>query len=184
MMPKSDWFTTYRSISGGEVLMGNNMICKVLGTGIVRIKMYDGVVRTLSNVRHMPDLRKNILSLGIFNSQGYKYTSEGGVLRISKGGLVFIKGKLVNSLYMLQGSTTVGATRISTSVDPNSNNNCLWHMYLGHMNKVGLSILSKQGLFNGLKILKLDFCEHCIFGKQCRVKFSIEFLVYIFEIQE
>ncbi|KAK4589439.1 hypothetical protein RGQ29_020135 [Quercus rubra] len=106
-MPKSDWFTTYRSISGGEVLMGNNMICKVLGTGIVRIKMYDGVVRTLSNVRHMPDLRKNILSLGIFNSQGYKYTSEGGVLRISKGGLVFIKGKLVNSLYMLQGSTTV-----------------------------------------------------------------------------
>ena len=72
MTPKRYWFTTYRSISGGEVLMGNNMICKVLGTGIVRIKMYDGIVRTLSNVRHMPDLRKNILSLGIFNSQRYK----------------------------------------------------------------------------------------------------------------
>ena len=57
-------------------------------------------------------------------------------------------------------------------------------MYLGHMNKVGQSILSKQGLFNGLKIEKLDFCEHYIIGKQCRVKFSIEFLVYIFEIQE
>ena len=91
MTPRRDWFTTYRSISG-EVLMGNNMICKVLGIGIVRIKMYDGVVRILSNVRHVPDLRKNLLSLGIFDSQGYKYTGEGGVLRISNGGLVFIKG--------------------------------------------------------------------------------------------
>ena len=178
MTPRRDWFTTFQLISGGEILMGNNMICKVLGIGTVRIKMYDGVVRTLSNVCHVPDLRKILLSLGIFNSQGYKYIGEGGVLRISKGGLVFIKEKLVNGLYMLQGSTIVGATTIFSSTDPNSNNNCLWHMQLGHMNKVGMSILSKQDLFNGLKIEKLDFCEHCVFGKQCRVKFNIEFLVY------
>ena len=36
-----------------------------------------------------------------------------------------------------------------------------------------MSILSKRGLLNGQKIGKLDFCEHCVFGKQCRVKFSI-----------
>ena len=50
MTPRRDWFTTFQLISGGEILMGNNMICKVLGIGTVRIKMYDGVVRTLSNV--------------------------------------------------------------------------------------------------------------------------------------
>ena len=143
MIPRRDWFTTYRSISG-EVLMGNNMTCKVLGIGTVRIKMYDGVVRTLSNVRHVPDLRKNLVSLGIFDSQGYKYTSEGGVLRISKGGLVFIKGKLGNGLYMLQGSTIVGVATISSSVDPDSDNT-----HLGHMSEVGMSILSKQGLLHG-----------------------------------
>lgn len=32
--------------------------------------------------------------------------------------------------------------------------------------------LSKQGLLCGQKIGKLDFCELCVFGKQCRVKFS------------
>ena len=100
MTLRRDWFTTYRSISG-EVLMGNNMTCKVLGIGIVRIKMYDCIVRILSNVCHVPNLRKNLLSLAIFDSQGYKYIGEGEVLRISKGGLVFIKGKLVNGLYML-----------------------------------------------------------------------------------
>ena len=41
-----------------------------------------------------------------------------------------------------------------------------------------MSILSKQGLLHGQKIGKLDFCEHYIFGKQCRVKFNIGFLVY------
>ena len=60
MTPRRDWFTTYRSISGGEVLIRNNMICKVLGT---RIKMYDGVIGTSSNVRHMPNFWKNLLSL-------------------------------------------------------------------------------------------------------------------------
>ena len=160
MTRKRDWFTTYQLISGGEVLMGNNMTCKVMGIGTVRIKMYDGVVRILSNVCHVPDLRKNLLSLGIFDSQGYKYIGEGGVLRISKGGLVFIKRKLVNDLYMLQGSTIVGVATISSSVDLDLDNT-----HLGRMSEVGMSILSKQGLLHGQKIGKLDFCEHCVFGK-------------------
>ena len=173
MTPKRDWFTTYQLISGGEVLMGNNMTCKVVGIGTVRIKMYDGVVRTLFDIRHVPYLKKNLLSLGIFDSQGYKYTGEGGVLAISNGALVFIKGKMVNGLYMLQGSTIVGSVAISSSLDSDSDNTYLWHMRLGHMSEAGLSILSKRGLLNGRKIGKLDFCEHYVFGKQCWVKFSI-----------
>jgi hypothetical protein len=30
--------------------------------------MYDGIVRTMTYVRHMPDLKKNILSLSTFES--------------------------------------------------------------------------------------------------------------------
>ena len=160
MTPRRDWFTTYRSISGGEVLMGNNMTYKVIGIGTVRIKMYDCVVRTLSNVHHVSDLRKHLLCLGIFDSRRYKYIGEGGVLRISKGGLVFIKGKLVNGLYMLQGNTIVGVATISSLVDPDLDNT-----HLGHMSEFGMSILSKQGLLNGQQIGKFDFCEHCVFGK-------------------
>lgn len=32
--------------------------------------------------------------------------------------------------------------------------------------------LSKQGLLSGQKTEKLDFCGHCVFGKQHRVKFN------------
>uniref|UniRef100_A0A2N9GIC0 Integrase catalytic domain-containing protein n=1 Tax=Fagus sylvatica TaxID=28930 RepID=A0A2N9GIC0_FAGSY len=43
-------------------------------------------------------------------SNGYNYSGGGGVLRIGKGALIFIKGILVNGLYLLQGSSIVGAT--------------------------------------------------------------------------
>ena len=45
-------------------------------------------------------------------------------------------------------------------------------MHLGHISEAGMSILSKRGLLGDDKIEKLDFCEHCVYGKQTRVKFS------------
>ena len=65
-----------------------------------------------------------------------------------------------------------GAAAVSVSDDPDSDVTRLWHMRLGHMSEKGMSILSKQGLLCNQKIGKLDFCEHCVFGKQCRVQFS------------
>jgi hypothetical protein len=29
MSPKRDWFTTYESVNGGSVLMGNDVACKI-----------------------------------------------------------------------------------------------------------------------------------------------------------
>ena len=124
---------------------------------IVRIKMYDSIVRTLSDVRHVLNLKKNLLSLGIFNSQGYKYTDEGGVLRINMGALVFIKEKMVNGLYMLQGSTIVGFIAISSSSDSDPNNTYLRHMRLGHMCEAGISILSQKRFVEWSKNLKVRF---------------------------
>ena len=54
--------------------------------------MVDGVVRTLDDVRHVSYLKRNLISLSTLDIKGYKYTSEGGVLKISKGALVVMKG--------------------------------------------------------------------------------------------
>ena len=48
----------------------------------------------------------------------------------------------------------------------------LWHMKLGHASEKSLQILAKQGLLKGAKACKLKFCEHCVLGKQKRVKFG------------
>ena len=79
--------------------MRNNMPCKTIGIGSIKIRMHNGIVRTLSNVRHVPDLKKKLISLDTLDSNGYKFSAEGGVLRVSKGSLVVMKGKKVNTLY-------------------------------------------------------------------------------------
>ena len=45
-------------------------------------------------------------------------------------------------------------------------------MRLGHVSERGLVELAKQGLLGKEKLDKLEFCEHCILGKQHRVKFG------------
>jgi hypothetical protein len=59
-----DWFDTYMLVNSGIVTMGSDAHCKITGIGNIRIKMFDGVVRTLCDVRHVPEVEKNLISLG------------------------------------------------------------------------------------------------------------------------
>ena len=65
-----DWFSTYEPMHKGVVLMGNNASCKVVGIGTVRIRMFDGVVRTLGDIKHAPDLKRNVISLSTLDKKG------------------------------------------------------------------------------------------------------------------
>ena len=96
----SNWFSTYETLSIGTVMMGNKASCKIAGIGTIQIKMFDRVVRTIGNVRHVPHLKRNMISLSILDSKGYQYTCEGRVLKISKGTCIVIKGRKILPNYM------------------------------------------------------------------------------------
>ncbi|KAG8481032.1 hypothetical protein CXB51_025772 [Gossypium anomalum] len=122
MSPNRDWFTTYETVSEGVVLMGNNASCKITGVGTIKVKMFDGVVRTLSDVRH--------------------------------------------------GSTVTGDAAVASSSFSDDDITKLWHMRLGHMSENGMVELSKRGLLDGQGVCKLNFCKHCVFEKQKRVRLT------------
>ncbi|KAK2970683.1 hypothetical protein RJ640_001943 [Escallonia rubra] len=172
MCPNTYWFATYRSINGGKFLMGNDVVCKVVGICSIQIRMHNGTVKTLTDVRHILEMRKNIISLGILDSNGCSYRAAGGVMRIMKDALVVMKGLKQNSLYLLQGCTIIGATSTSSSSGIDFGTTKPWHIRLGHMSETSMDMMSKQGLLGRKKTRKLDFFEHCVFGKQCGVKFS------------
>ena len=65
--------------------MGNNASSKIVGIGSVRVRCHDGIVRTITEVRHIPDEKKNLISLVTFDKQGYKYMFEGGNMKVTKG---------------------------------------------------------------------------------------------------
>jgi hypothetical protein len=57
MCSHRSWFSSYQSIDDGVVFMGNDISCKSVGIGSIKIKMFDGIVRTLMDVRHVPNLK-------------------------------------------------------------------------------------------------------------------------------
>jgi hypothetical protein len=50
MSSKRDWFASYELVNDGTVLMGNDVVCKIVGISTIIIKMHDGIVRILTNV--------------------------------------------------------------------------------------------------------------------------------------
>ena len=165
-----EWFKTYKSINDGVVYMGNDVTCNIVGIGSIQLQMFDGTTRILTDVRHVPDLRKHLISLGALDSNGYKTVIQGGVMKIYKGILLVMKAKKVGNLFQLEGRT--GSVHVSTVSEHDSSSIRLWHQRLGHMSERGLNILADRKLLPNLKSEKLDFCKHCLFGKQSKQKFK------------
>ena len=97
--------------------MGNDQACRTKGIGTIRLKMHDGTIRILEDVRYVPDLTKNLILGGVVDSKGYRVTVEDGVLKVVRGAFVTMKGTRKGNLYFLDGSTVTGRVAISTSSD-------------------------------------------------------------------
>ena len=65
------------------------------------MKILDGMVRTLTNVRHVLRLKKNLISLGTLDKNGFRISWQGGVIKVIRGSLVVMKGKMNWSIYAL-----------------------------------------------------------------------------------
>ena len=95
--------------------MGNHTACKLIEIGTMKIKMFDGVMRILTNVRHIPTLRKSLISLGTLDENGYSYGGSNGVIKMKKGALVVLKGEKIGSPYKLIGKIVTGDAAITSS---------------------------------------------------------------------
>lgn len=86
--------------------MGNDQSCKIEGVGSVKIRMFDDVNRTLTHVRFISNMRKNLISLGVLDSHGLEWSSRQGVLDVkSSDKKVILKVYKHNNLYLLEGTT-------------------------------------------------------------------------------
>lgn len=93
MCPNKNLFPTYSPIEGeGEVeLMGNNSSCKIISTDTIQIWMHDGTIRTLSDVSHVFDLKKNLI-LGNLESKGCRIAIESSDIKVSLRALILMRG--------------------------------------------------------------------------------------------
>jgi len=65
-------FFSYTSVQEGEVFMGNSATSKVIGEGIIQFQSHDGCITTLQGVRHVLELRYNLISLGALQGEWFR----------------------------------------------------------------------------------------------------------------
>ncbi|KAK3013882.1 hypothetical protein RJ639_009279 [Escallonia herrerae] len=100
--PNREWFATYRSFDGGKFLIRNDVACKVVGIGSIQIRMYDGIVRTLTDIRHVPDWKATLQTIVALSTTEAKYT----VVTEAVKEAIWLKG-LVGDLGLKQEFSTV-----------------------------------------------------------------------------
>ncbi|XP_072058273.1 uncharacterized protein [Arachis hypogaea] len=69
-------FKTYKEVNIREVLKDNDNLAKVCGKGIVELNFTSRKKLSLINILHVPDLRKNLVSVNLLCKKGFKVAME------------------------------------------------------------------------------------------------------------
>nr|GEY13263.1 copia LTR rider [Tanacetum cinerariifolium] len=172
MTPSFDLFSDFLECDGGRVLLGDNRECKIRGIGKVRLQRKDGSSFVLHNVGYIPKLKRNLISLGTLEKEGYTIKLQSGKIKVINGSRIVLFGtRKDNCVYSLDGHAVAG--ELNASVEEKDSHVQVWHKRLGHISEAGLQVLEKQGLFGKKSLGKLNFCENCILGMSYRVSFGV-----------
>ncbi|GJR41378.1 retrovirus-related pol polyprotein from transposon TNT 1-94 [Tanacetum coccineum] len=164
-------FVSYQKVNELEpMFMGNGTSSKIEGKGKVILKLTSGKDLVLSNVLHVPNITKNLISGPILSNKGFKLVIESDKLVITKGGVYVGKGYLDEGLFKLSVVTddnVINNNNAGTStasvymIDPSF----LWHSRLGHVNFRSLQRMINLGMLPKCSKDKISKCEICVESK-------------------
>ena len=80
--------------------MADSLTLDVVGMGDVRILLPNGSVWLLEKVRYIPNLRRNLISVGQLDDEGHAILFVGGTWKVTKGTRVLAREKKTGTLYM------------------------------------------------------------------------------------
>jgi hypothetical protein len=113
----------------------------------------------LQKVRHIPELKKNSISVGHLDDEKHAINFHGGKWKVSTGAKILARGYKTGTLYI----TTI--IRETIDVTDESVDSKLWHLRLGHMSEKGMKVLLSRGNLLELKLVGSNLCEYCILEK-------------------
>ena len=79
LCPNRDWFSGFEKLDGCFTVMGDDHPCNVEGIDTVRIKMFNGIVQELKEVRYVPQLKRNLISVGVLKTLDLVVSIRNGV---------------------------------------------------------------------------------------------------------
>ncbi|GJW81786.1 retrotransposon protein, putative, ty1-copia subclass [Tanacetum coccineum] len=114
MTPRLDILFDFLECDGGSVQLGDNRECKIRGIGKVRVQLRDGSSFVLNNVRYIPELKRNLISLGTLEKEGFTVKMQSGKVKVINGSRVVLSGtRRDNCVYSLDGHAMAGELNAS-----------------------------------------------------------------------
>ncbi|KAA0043293.1 Retrovirus-related Pol polyprotein from transposon TNT 1-94 [Cucumis melo var. makuwa] len=140
MTPNWDFLINFQKSGGGKVLLGDNGTCDVKGTSSVHIATHDRMIKILTNVRYVPKLKRNLISLGELDRSGYTIKFKNRVMKVTKGSLVKLRKTLRNGRYC--------TFRIDSGVRPSGKGS---DVSSDHSSLVSQTEATEQSKFDGVQ---------------------------------
>ncbi|XP_022866007.1 uncharacterized protein LOC111385817, partial [Olea europaea var. sylvestris] len=121
----------FKKLAGGEVVLRNNIACRVERLGNVTLKFENGYMYTLERVR-----------------------IRDGLMNVINGSLVIFKGVKKNGIYVARAEIILENNTTISNIE--SDSTLKWYKRLPHVGEKGLTILHKKGVFEkcGVFLLK------------------------------
>jgi hypothetical protein len=83
-----------------KVYLADRSALDIVGMGDVRIRVHSDSVWKLQKVRHVPDLKKNLISVGQLDDEEHSANFQGGKWKVSIGARILAQGYKTSTLYM------------------------------------------------------------------------------------
>ncbi|XP_041995675.1 uncharacterized mitochondrial protein AtMg00300-like [Salvia splendens] len=122
--------------------------------------MQDGCIRVLTEVRYIPQVKRNLISLGLLERKGCVFSSAGGKMVVSKNSKIVMQAERIASLYYL-----LAEVQVSEGLE-------LWLKRLGHPAERSIRELVKSGVMKGQLEVEHLRCEECMLGKSKKLTYS------------
>ncbi|GJV61586.1 hypothetical protein Tco_1467686 [Tanacetum coccineum] len=114
MTPRLDILFDFLECDGGSVQLGDNRECKIRDIDKVRVQLKDGSSFMLHNVRYIPELKRNLISLGTLEKEGYTIKLQSCKVKAINGSRVILSGiRRDNCVNSLDGHAMAGELNAS-----------------------------------------------------------------------
>ena len=119
----------------------------------------------LKDVRHVPEVRLNLISAGRLDDEGYTGSIRNDVMKFNKGSLIVARAWKVNTLYSMNARLCLEEVNVASDTAGE-----LWHKRLCHMSEKGMKRLADDNLIP-VKNVHLEKCTDFLADKQNRTSF-------------
>ena len=162
-----------------KVYLANNQQIDVKGHGsiIMKCKLPNNEHKNIKfeKVLHVPELKRNLISVSTITENGGMVTFDGEKCEISKGNGILAIGQREGNAFILDTENEIICSEANIAKSENKKTLELWHLRLGHLGYDNVKMMSEKEIVHGMKTESSEFnrdCEGCALGKQTRDPFS------------